>query len=166
MKINSLTKIYWDAKSPIFEISISTLSNKGIKCLLLDVDGTLLSRNTEILPLNVKKWILNSKKFFDLYLISNNVSEKRISKIGHELGINYKYKALKPQKKHTLEVINKINIDKKNIAIIGDRIFTDIIVGNRCNIKTILVQSLNKKGAPKNFNVILMLEKFFSKFIP
>ncbi len=163
---NTLTKVYWDTKLPIYKISLSKLSDKGIKCLLLDVDGTLLSRNTEIIPTSVKNWIKNSKELFDLYLISNNPSEKRIEKIGNELGINYKYRALKPQKKSTLEVIRKMNIDKNNTAIIGDRIFTDIIVGNRCNIKTILVQSLNKKGIPKKFNVTLLVEKFISKFLP
>ena len=163
---NSLTNIYWDTKLPIYEISLLKLSNIGIKCLLLDVDGTLLSRNTEIIPCNVKDWINNSKETFELYLISNNLSEKRIAKIGDELGINYKFKANKPRTKYTLEVIRKMNIDKNNIAIIGDRIFTDMIVGNRCNIKTILVRSLNKKGAPKIFNVTLVLEKFFSKLLP
>ena len=163
---NTLTKVYWDTKLPIYKISLSKLSDKGIKCLLLDVDGTLLSRNTEIIPSSVKNWIKNSKELFDLYLISNNPSEKRIAKIGNELGINYKYRALKPQKKSTLELISKLNIDKNNIAIIGDRIFTDIIVGNRCNIKTILVQSLNKKGIPKKFNVTLLVEKYISRFLP
>tara|TARA_B100000575_G_C22972044_1_gene561118 strand:- start:197 stop:694 length:498 start_codon:yes stop_codon:yes gene_type:complete len=163
---NSLTSIYWDTKSPIYKISLSELSKMDIRCLLLDVDGTLISRNTEILPHKVKNWIQHSKELFDLYLISNNPSKKRIERIGHELGVNYKYKALKPRKKNILEVIKKMNIDKNNIAIIGDRIFTDIIVGNRCNIKTILVQSLNKKGLPKKFNATLMLEKLFSKFLP
>jgi len=163
---NSLTTIYWDTKSPIYKISLSELSKRDIRCLLLDVDGTLINRNTEILPHKVKNWIQNSKELFDLYLISNNPSKKRIERIGNELGVNYKYKALKPRKKNILEVINKMNIDKNNIAIIGDRIFTDIIVGNRCNIKTILVQRLDKEGIPKKFNPTLLIEKFFSKFLP
>ena len=41
-----------------------------------------------------------------------------------------------------------MNEDLKNIAIIGDRIFTDIIVGNRCNIQTILVKRLSRNGLP------------------
>jgi len=47
-----------------------------------------------------------------------------------------------------LSVIKEIGIKPENIAIIGDRIFTDIIVGNRCNIKTILVKRLNRDGLP------------------
>tara|TARA_Y100001978_G_scaffold124109_1_gene110734 strand:- start:20 stop:517 length:498 start_codon:yes stop_codon:yes gene_type:complete len=162
---SSFTKIYWDTKLPIYRISHSKLSEMGITCLLIDVDGTLLSRNSIIIPQKVKDWIIKSKEIFDLYLISNNPSKKRIDKIGKELGIQYTYKALKPRIKKTLEVINNLNKDKNNIAIIGDRIFTDMIVGNRCKIKTILIKRLNKKGFPLKFNPTLLLEKFFSLFL-
>ena len=162
---SSLTKIYWDTKLPIYKVSHSKLFELGITCLLIDVDGTLLSRNSNIIPNKVKKWIIKSKKIFNLYLISNNPSKKRINKVGEELGIDYKYRALKPRIKSTLEVINNLNKDKNNIAIVGDRIFTDIIVGNRCNIKTILIQRLNKKGLPLKFNTTLFFERFFSLFL-
>ena len=163
--IRSLTKIYWDTKQPIYEVSHSKLTKLGITCLLIDVDGTLLSRSSNIIPNEVKAWIIKSKEIFQLYLISNNPSEKRIYKIGKELGINYKYRALKPRIKKTLEVINNFNKDKNTIAIIGDRIFTDIIVGNRCKIKTILIQRLNKNGFPLKFNTTLFFEKFISLFL-
>ena len=162
---SSLTNIYWDTKLPIYDVSHSKLSELGITCLLIDVDGTLLSRNSNIIPKKVKSWIIKSKEFFDLYLISNNPSEKRIYKIGKELGINYKCRALKPRIKKTLEVIESFNKDKNNIAIIGDRILTDIIVGNRCKIKTILIQRLNKKGLPLKLNTTLFFEKFISLFL-
>tara|TARA_B100000900_G_C20399543_1_gene642162 strand:- start:371 stop:868 length:498 start_codon:yes stop_codon:yes gene_type:complete len=162
---SSLTKIYWDTNLPIYKVSHSKLSELGITSLLIDVDGTLLSRNSNIVPNKVKDWITKSKEIFDLYLISNNPSEKRVYKIGKELGLNYEYRALKPRIKKTLEVINKLNKDKSNIAIIGDRIFTDIIVGNRCKIKTILIKRLNKKGFPLKFNATLFFEKLLSLFI-
>ncbi len=159
---NLLTKAYWDTKLPIYEISHSKLVELGIKCLLIDVDGTLVNRNSEIISSSVRNWVNKSKDFFELYLISNNHSEKRIARIGSELGINYKFKAFKPRRKNTLEIINKMAAKKDNIAIIGDRIFTDILVGNRCKIKTILVKQLNKEGTPVEFNLTTMLEKFFS----
>ena len=58
-----------------------------------------------------------------------------------------------------------MNEDLKNIAIIGDRIFTDIIVGNRCNIQTILVKRLSKNGLPIELNLTLILEKMISNFL-
>ena len=163
--MSSIVKAYWDTKLPIYKISHLKLQNKGIKSLLIDVDGTLLSRQSNIIPKNVKNWIKESKKLFTLYLISNNPSDERIRKIANELDIRYRSNALKPRKKITLEVISEINENSKNIAIIGDRIFTDIIVGNRCNIHTILVKRLSRKGLPIRFNLTLILEKLISIFL-
>ena len=163
--MRSILKVNWDSNLPIYEISQSELQKKGIHCLLLDVDGTLVNRNSTRIPNAVKNWIIESKKLFSLYLISNNPSKKRIAKIAKELNLKYKYNASKPRKKMTLHAIREFNCELKNIAIIGDRIFTDIIVGNRCNIKTILVKRLKRDGLPIKFNLTLTIEKLISHFI-
>jgi len=64
-----------------------------------------------------------------------------------------------------LSAIKEIGREPKNIAIIGDRIFTDILVGNRCNIKTILVKRLGKNGLPIKLNLTLFIEKLITFFI-
>ena len=163
--MRSILKVNWDSNLPIYEISQSELKEKGICCLLIDVDGTLLNRNSTKVPKAVKNWISESKKLFNLYLISNNPSKKRIAKIAKELNLRYKYNASKPRKKVIMNVMEEVNYDVKNIAIIGDRIFTDIIVGNRCNIKTILVKRLKRDGLPIKFNLTLTIEKLFSLFL-
>ena len=163
--MKSVLKFYWDSNLPIYSISQSELHNKEIYCLLIDVDGTLVNKNSNKIPKAVKNWISDSKKFFSLYLISNNPSKNRIAKIAKELKIKYKYNASKPRKKVTMSAIEEIGFESNNIAIIGDRIFTDIIVGNRCNIKTILVKRLNRDGLPIKFNLTLAIEKLISRFI-
>ena len=163
--MRSILNVNWDSNLPIYAISQSELQKKGIYCLLLDVDGTLVNRNSTKIPKAVKIWISESKKLFSLYLISNNPSKKRIAKIAKELNLRYKYNASKPRKKVTLHAINEVNYELKNIAIIGDRIFTDIIVGNRCNIKTILVKRLKRDGFPIKFNLTLTIEKLIALFI-
>jgi len=163
--MRSILEINWDSNLPIYEISQSELQKKGIHCLLLDVDGTLVNRNSTKVPKSVKTWISESKKLFSLYLISNNPSKKRIAKIAQELNLRYKYNASKPRKRVILNTIKEVDYEVKNIAIIGDRIFTDIIVGNRCNIKTILVKRLKRDGSPIEFNLTLIIEKLISLFI-
>ena len=140
--MRSILKVNWDSNLPIYNISQSELQKKGINSLLLDVDGTLVNRKSNMIPKAVKNWIIESKKLFSLYLISNNPSKKRIAKIAKE-----------------------VNYEINDIAIFGDRIFTDIIVGNRCNIKTILVRRLNRDGLPIKFNLTLKIEKLISHFI-
>ena len=163
--MRSILKVNWDSNLPIYEISQSELQKKGIHSLLLDVDGTLLNRKSNMIPKAVKNWIIESKKLFSLYLISNNPSKNRIAKIAKELNLRYKYNASKPRKKVISNAIKEVNYEVQNIAIIGDRILTDIIVGNRCNIKTILVKRLKSDGLPIKFNLTLTIEKFISFFI-
>ena len=163
--MRSILKVNWDSNLPIYAISQSELQKKGIHSLLIDVDGTLVNRKSNMIPKAVKNWIRESKKTFTLYLISNNPSKKRIAKIAKELNLRYKYNAAKPRKKVTLNAIGEVNYEVKNIVIIGDRIFTDIIVGNRCNIQTILVKRLNIKGLPIQLNLTLLLERLISFFL-
>ena len=163
--MRSILKVNWDSNLPIYSISLSELQKKEIHSLLIDVDGTLVNRKSNMIPKAVKNWIRESKKLFSLYLISNNPSKKRIANLAKELNLRYKYNAAKPRKKATLSAIKEIGGEPKNIAIIGDRIFTDIIVGNRCNIKTILVKRLKRDGLPIKFNLTLTIEKFISLFI-
>ena len=163
--MRSILKVNWDSNLPIYAISQSELQKKEIHSLLLDVDGTLVNRKSNIIPRDVKNWIRESKKLFSLYLISNNPSKKRIGEIAKELNLRYKYNASKPRKKIILTAINEIGGEPKNIAIIGDRIFTDIIVGNRCNIKTILVKRLKRDGLPIKFNLTLIIEKLISNLM-
>ena len=163
--MRSILKVYWDSNLPIYEISQSDLQKKEIHSLLLDVDGTLVNRKSNLIPKAVKNWVNESKNLFTLYLISNNPSKKRIANIAKELNLKYKYNASKPRKEATLSAIKEIGGEPKNVAIIGDRIFTDIIVGNRCNIKTILVKRLKRDGLPIKFNLTLTIEKLISHFI-
>jgi len=163
--MRSILNINWDSDLPIYNISQSELQKIVINSLLLDVDGTLVNRKSNMIPKAVKNWITESKKLFSLYLISNNPSKKRIAKIAKELNLRYKCNASKPRKKATIQAIKEVNFESKNIAIIGDRIFTDIIVGNRCDIKTKLVKRLNREGLPIKFNLTLIIEKLISHFI-
>ena len=106
--MRSILKINWDSNLPIYNISQSELQKKGINSLLLDVDGTLVNRKSNMIPKAVKNWIIESKKLFSLYLISNNPSKIRIAKIAKELNLRYKYNASKPRKKSNF-VCNKRN---------------------------------------------------------
>ena len=41
--MGSIVEAYWDSKLPIYEITVPKLQKEGINCLLIDVDGTLIT---------------------------------------------------------------------------------------------------------------------------
>ena len=137
--------------------------DQGIKFLLLDVDGTLLAKNKIIVCNNVRNWVIAAKKEIDLHLLSNNPSRNRIKKVAAQLDLDFTYAAAKPSRKALRKVIQSRNYSNNNVAIIGDRIFTDVLAGNRLGIYTILVKPINIRTYPSN--KLQNFEKALSKLI-
>tara|TARA_Y100001968_G_scaffold325948_1_gene368092 strand:- start:627 stop:1136 length:510 start_codon:yes stop_codon:yes gene_type:complete len=155
----------WEANKTINNIPIDLLKDKGIKVILLDVDNTLLPRRSTLLSSSILNWLIEAKKHFKLYLISNNPSKKRIKNVADQVDIGFTFSASKPRRSKVLKVINTFDCDIKDIAIIGDRIFTDIWSGNRLNLYTILVRAVKADGTEFKRNYYQRAEKFLSKLL-
>ena len=50
----------------------------------------------------------------------------------------------KPFKKGFLKAQKKLELEAKNIAAVGDQIFTDVIGANRCKMISILVEPVDR----------------------
>ena len=114
---------------------------------------------------DIKNWVFNSKKHFDIYLFSNNPSKKRIKSIADQLNLEFTHSGGKPSKKKLNKLIDKIPYSLSEIAIIGDRIFTDILVGNRLGMYTILVDSVDYYGNKIGKNNFQSIERFLAKIL-
>ena len=144
---------------------IDDLLSKKIKALILDVDGTLISGKNPVLSNDIKEWIHTSKKYFYTYLFSNNPSKNRINLIANQLDIEFTHSGGKPSKRKLKKVLDKIPFSSNEIAIIGDRIFTDILVGNKLGMYTILVDSVDSYGEKIEKNNFQSIERYFAKIL-
>ena len=118
-----------------------------------------------LLSNDIKNWILNSKKYFYIYLFSNNPSKKRINLIAEQLDLGFTSSGQKPCKRKLEKVLNKIPYSFNEIAIIGDRVFTDILVGNRLGMYTILVDSVDYYGNKIEKNTFQSIERYLARII-
>ncbi|WP_320676697.1 YqeG family HAD IIIA-type phosphatase [Prochlorococcus sp. MIT 1300] len=155
----------WEPGLSIAELPINHFLELGIKGLVLDVDKTLLPGRDLDLPHSVKTWVIQAKEQLHLHLCSNNPSSKRIGSVAKELGIAYTCKAAKPRKRALLKVLNDLKIDPKKIAIIGDRIFTDILAGNRLGLYTVLVRPISHDGSSTRKYRVQKFEQKLAKFL-
>ena len=55
--------------------------------------------------------------------------------------------------------------DRNEVAIIGDRVFTDILVGNRLGMYTILVDSVDPYGERIENNNFQSIERYLARII-
>ena len=125
----------------------------------------MISGKKPVVSDDIRDWILNSKKYFYVYLFSNNPSWNRINSIAKQLDLEFTSSGSKPSRKKLKRVLQKVPYPTNEIAIIGDRIFTDILVGNRLGMYTILVDSVDHYGEKIEKNLFQSIERKFAKII-
>ena len=128
----------------IYTINYEKLIDRGIKCLLFDLDKTLGLISHKECPKETKELIKKLKKDFTIFISSNN-SEVRIKPYLDELEIEGVSFSLKPFTRSFRKIRRKKFFKREEMVMIGDQIVTDILAGNRYKIKTILVDALGEK---------------------
>lgn len=131
---------YKDIKS----IDYKKLKKLGINTILFDLDNTIGNIYENICSKENEIFINKLSKEFNIFVTSNN-NTKRVKLFCSNLNCNYKSWCLKPTRIGLYYVIKKYKLDRDKIAIVGDQITTDIVVGNRLKIKTILVDPILNK---------------------
>lgn len=141
IKMNVYPNEYFEK---VDDITMETIKKHNIKALILDVDNTLIDRS-KYLRDGIVTWAKEMiEKGIVLYILSNSNDKQKIQDVADKIGIEYSYFAKKPLKSGFLKTQKKLNIPHENIAVVGDQIFTDIIGGNACKMKTILVDPIKE----------------------
>lgn len=128
----------------IYDINYLKLKKAGIKYLIFDLDNTLGLITEKSCPKETVKLINKLKKDFTVLIISNN-TKKRLTPYLNELGIDGVWWSMKPLTRGLRKLLKKYNLQKEEMAIIGDQLVTDILAGNSYGISTVLVDPLGKK---------------------
>ena len=127
------------------DIPYNMLISEDIKLILLDMDNTLVDNNYKYTD-SLKEWTDHvSEMGITLHILSNSALGKKVKRVAKDLNMKYHYNASKPFKKGFKKVVEELGIDKENILMVGDQLFTDVWGGNRFGIKTALVSPRAKK---------------------
>lgn len=132
----------------VHDIDLDALSAQGIDTLLMDLDNTLLPRDSSIIPDDVSAWAASLPGHgFAVCLVSNNWHE-RVREVADELGFKLVAKAVKPLPFAFWRALTLMGSTRKRSAIVGDQMFTDVLGGKLLGIKTIMVLPLSKSDLP------------------
>ena len=127
----------------IYEINFEELKAQGIKCIMFDLDSTLMiSKSGKLLP-ETLEWFKTFENDFEVAIISNNNSDKYIENASKIAPCRVIGKAKKPNPNVMRAYLDELGLKPSQAVMVGDRPLTDILGGIKLGCKTILVGSIN-----------------------
>lgn len=130
----------------IVNLSPTIIDRHGLKGLVLDVDETLVPFKGDDVSEEIKQWITPIQAKLPIWLVSNNLSESRIGGVAESLNLPFLYGAAKPSRRKLRQAIAEMQLPVESVAMVGDRLFTDVLAGNRLGMFTILVEPMVLPG--------------------
>ncbi|MCW3490345.1 YqeG family HAD IIIA-type phosphatase [Dethiobacter alkaliphilus] len=127
----------------IYDIDLQQLKQQGIKAIIADLDNTLVPWRSSEVQEKLVDWI-NTVRDADLKIaiVSNNTSA-RVEAMSSQLGVIALGGAIKPRRGAFRSIAAQFNLYPKEVAVVGDQLFTDILGGNRTGMHTILVTPMS-----------------------
>jgi hypothetical protein len=147
------------------DLSPEILETYQIKGLILDVDETLVPLKHKEVSLELKQWVEEIRAIVEIWLVSNNISDSRIGSIARSLDLPYVIGAAKPSRRKLKQAADTMNLPIERIAMVGDRLFTDVLAGNRLGMFTILVEPMVDPAIVAQSYPIRTFEVWFSKVL-
>jgi hypothetical protein len=155
----------WDPGLTIAHLELSHLTAQGIEAAVLDVDRTLLPGRDVIVPEPVRFWLMEAKERFSLHLFSNNPSHGRIAAVADQLGVSFTAAAGKPRRGALRRVLADLDLPADRVAMVGDRLFTDVICGNRLGLYTVLVRPVRLDGTACSQDRVQRFERTLARWM-
>ncbi len=128
----------------VFSINYNKLKSEGIKVLIFDLDNTIRDINETIKELkeyqtrnDIKELFKELKNDFRIFIVSNNISPKKVEFYANHYEVEFVTSARKPFHRGFKKVLK---VAKKNeMCAIGDQMLTDIWAAKTFGIKSVLV---------------------------
>jgi HAD superfamily phosphatase (TIGR01668 family) len=148
--------------SSILALTPEIVQQHGLRGLVLDVDETLVPIYTADIPDEIYQCIARLKPVVSLWLVSNNLSQNRIGRIADALEVPYILGARKPSRRKLRQAVTAMDIPVHQVGMVGDRLFTDVLAGNRLGMFTILVEPMVSPTQTRRFYPVHALEVWLS----
>jgi HAD superfamily (subfamily IIIA) phosphatase, TIGR01668 len=126
----------------VFQITPEILKKFGIKAVILDADNTIRNVAQHKAIDGIDIWLQSVKQSgIKVILLSNNFSSN-VRPFAKSIELDHVAMALKPMPFGVLRVLKRLGSKRKETAMIGDQVFTDIVASKFAGVKSFLVDPL------------------------
>lgn len=126
----------------VTRITPAFLRSQGIRALVLDVDNTLTLHDDPQVPARVRAWLEEMRGEGILLTIASNNAQQRVEPFARALGLEYVAKAHKPLSQGLEKARSRWDISRREMAIVGDQLFTDRLAGSLYGIPALVTRPL------------------------
>lgn len=120
------------------------LKEKGITALVLDVDNTLTGHGSQQLPPQIAQWLVCMKKEGIKLAIASNNTDARVKPFAQSIGLDYVAMSCKPLTFGLAKARKKMGVHRRQMAIVGDQLFTDRLAATFYGIRALVVMPMYK----------------------
>ena len=121
---------------------------QGYRFALLDIDNTILSRETSAIPHDVGAWLARARDAGITFCLVSNNWHGSVRELADELGLPIVAKAMKPFPAAFVAARGKIGARRAETLVIGDQLMTDVVGAHLAGMKAYLVAPLVEKDLP------------------
>lgn len=127
------------AVNHVTDITPNMLHTMRVKGMILDVDNTLSRHGCPIPFEGSIEWTHEMRKQGIKVIIVSNNFKKRVSEFAAKYDLPYLYRAFKPLPKGYRQAMYYLRLRPREIVVVGDQIFTDVLGANLAGMKSILL---------------------------
>lgn len=134
---------------------------RGFTSVLLDIDNTILTRDTHEVPRDVGMWLGQARDAGVSFCLLSNNWHRGVYTLADELELPLVAKAVKPLPPAFLAALRKIGAKRRSTVVIGDQLVTDVLGAHFLGMKAYMLQPLVEQDLPhtlllRNFERLVM----------
>lgn len=127
-------------------IDVDDLRARGIRCVLVDRDNTLVPRDTNEPPAEIIEWVKSLHSHgIAVCMVSNNFHTDAVCASAEEIGCAVVHHAMKPAPVAIKVAQLMLGVPAEQTVLVGDQLLTDVLAGNLAGVQTILVRPQSTK---------------------
>ena len=129
----------------VYEISPAMLRARGVRGVLIDLDGTMASCRAALPPEQLHGFIRSLREGGMQVLVLSNNRENRVRTFCRALGVAFISRACKPFRRGFRQAAEQLGVPLSQCAVVGDQIFTDVFGANRVGALSCYVQTIDRR---------------------